>query len=64
MTAQDCALLIGAVAAGVATCLGAVGGLWVQMGRQHAEVRSQIQQVAEAVNGGKETGTITDRRPA
>jgi hypothetical protein len=34
------------------------------MGRQHAEVRSQIQQVAKAVNGNAEPGASADRRPA
>jgi nitrate reductase gamma subunit len=51
MTAQDCALLIGAVAAGVATCLGAVGLLWIRINQHQLQIERKIQAVVEAVNG-------------
>jgi hypothetical protein len=50
MTAQDCALLIGAVAAGVATCLAAVGLLWIRINQHQVQIEQQIQAVVEAVN--------------
>ena len=51
VTPQDCALLIGAVAGGVATCLAAVGALWVQIRQDHAGIKAQLAEVADKVNG-------------
>jgi hypothetical protein len=51
MTPQDCVLLIGAVAAGVATCLGAVGTLWFRINQHQVAIEQKIEAVAKAVNG-------------
>ncbi len=51
MSPQDCVLLIGAVAGGVATCLAAVGGLWLQVSRHQSETSKQLEQLTRTVNG-------------
>ncbi len=53
MTAQDCVLLIGAVAGGVATCLGAVGALWLRLNQHAAATAAQLQELTDAVNHRK-----------
>lgn len=53
MTAQDCALLIGAVAGGVVTCLGAVGALWLRINQHQAVTTAQLQELTDTINGQK-----------
>jgi hypothetical protein len=61
MTPQDCALLIGAVAGGVATCLAAIGALWLQVRSDHSALHGQLEQVAKAVD--KPASSTVDSNP-
>lgn len=47
MSAQDISIIIGALAAGIAVVLGAIGALWVKLHGYQTEVNGRMDQLLE-----------------
>jgi putative effector of murein hydrolase LrgA (UPF0299 family) len=50
MTSQDWVAIIGAIAAGLALVLGAIGALWRQIHQEHTQLNRRMSEIA-AANG-------------